>query len=155
MNVISSKKPGLIRRFALAFCLCTTLSAAAIVTIMPSQAHAQDAMRTFFDRGGFNYCDAKLLGAYWGMDVTRAKVEGGQKILASGNQGISNVKAALQASRGARNKCVWGDTQLSYRDAEKLAGYWGTSTPYDAKLKAADFYTNGRPGIVTNILASN
>ena len=69
-------------------------------------------MRTFFDRDGINYCDAKLLGAYWGMDVTRAKVEGGQKILASGNQGISNVKAALQASRGARNKCVWGDTTL-------------------------------------------
>lgn len=44
----------------------------------------------------------------------------------------------------------WEDTGLSCSDAQVLARTWGFSDPYDAKLKAADLFTNGREQQVRN-----
>ncbi|MCQ0990198.1 hypothetical protein [Jiella marina] len=80
----------------------------------------------------YDYCDAKKVAAVWGISVSRAKSVIGRKIL-QGNQRLLNADIDSTA-RSVR--CSIVDIGLSYRDAEKLAAYWGR-TSSDAKAKAA------------------
>jgi hypothetical protein len=110
---------------------------------MPQQQREYDA----FFSSRYNYCDARLVGALYGQDVEGGKVIIGQKIL----NGIgTNVPVVLRESRNDGNVCEWEDTGLSYSDAQVLAQTWGFSDPYEAKLKAADLFTNGREQQVCN-----
>ena len=110
---------------------------------MPQQQREYDA----FFSSRYNYCDAKLVGALYGQDAAGGKVIIGQKIL----NGIgTNVPVVLRESRGDGNVCDWEDTGLEYSDAQVLAETWGFSDPYEAKLKAADLFTNGREQQVRN-----
>ena len=113
----------------------------------PQQQREYDA----FFSSRYNYCDAKLVGALYGQDAAGGKVIIGQKIL----NGIgSNVPVVLSESRGEGNVCEWEDTGLEYSDAQVLAETWGFADPYDAKLKAADLFTNGREQQVRNGLGA-
>ena len=113
----------------------------------PAQAMPQQREYDAFFASRYNYCDAKLVGALYGQDVEGGKVIIGQKIL----NGIgTNVPVVLRESRSYGNTCEWEDTGLSYSDAQILARTWGFSDPYEAKLKAADLFTNGREQQVRN-----
>lgn len=123
-------------------------SAIALVLFgQPARALPQEREYDAFFASSYNYCDAKLVGALYGQDVAGGKVIIGQKIL----NGIgANVPVVLSESRESGNACAWEDTGLEYADAQQLARTWGFSDPYEAKLKAADLFTNGREQQVRN-----
>lgn len=103
-----------------------------------------DEMGTFF-ASGYVYCDAKLLGDFWGQDIGETKTTVGWKIL----NGLGpNVPQILQLARNQGHACEWRDTGHSYADAERLAQLWGMAEPYQAKLRVAELYTNGRGDVV-------
>jgi hypothetical protein len=126
------------------------LMSSAIALVMfgqPARAKPQQREYDAFFASNYNYCDAKLVGALYGQDAAGGKVIIGQKIL----NGIGeNVPVVLSESRAQGATCEWEDTGLSYADAQVLAETWGFADPYEAKLKAADLFTNGREEQVRN-----
>lgn len=134
------------RRLAIALFLSTSLSTFAVV--QPAAAQSQsDAWETFF-QSGYTYCDAKLVGALWGMSPEEGKIEIGMKVI---NGLTANLRGVLGESRANGNRCGWEDTGLDYSDAGVLANIWGLTTS-NAKLKAARHMTNGRQDIIQNAL---
>lgn len=137
--------PARARRLSAALLMSSAV--ALVVFGQPAQAMPQQREYDAFFSSRYNYCDAKLVGALYGQDVEGGKVIIGQKIL----NGIgTNVPVVLRESRNDGNVCGWEDTGLSYPDAQVLARTWGFSDPYEAKLKAADLFTNGREQQVRN-----
>ena len=134
------------KRLAAALLLSTSMSL--VVLVQPAAAQSRQDAWEAFSSSRYNYCDAKMLGAVWGMDADGGKVEIGMKIL-NGIEG--NLEPLFQESRQSGNECNWEDTGLMYRDALTLASVWGT-TPYEAKLTAATHYTYGTSGQVRNAL---
>ena len=124
-------------RVALALMLST--SAAGLVAYQPVVAQSQDDYLRAFGNSSYTYCDAKLLGALWGMTPYEGKVEIGTKIVGGYDD---NVPSVLELSRDRGNACEWADTGLAYRDAERLAAVWGIQ-PWDAKARAARMFTMG------------
>jgi hypothetical protein len=102
-----------------------------------------------FDQSGYVYCDAKMLGELWGLDVGEGKLAIGRKIL--GGYGYV-VPQILDEARGRGIGCDWSDTGHSYEDAERLASIWGMNEPYQAKLRAEQLYTMGRSDVVIGAL---
>lgn len=109
---------------------------------------AGDEYGTFF-QSGYVFCDAKMLGELWGLDIGEAKMTIGRKII----NGVGPVVPEIldQARRGGI-VCEWMDTGHTYADAERLASIWGLSEPYQAKLRAEQLYTAGRSDIVIGAL---
>ncbi len=107
-----------------------------------------DAALDAFYASAYTYCDAKLIGALWHIDMTQAKAEIGQKIL---NGYGDNLPQILSAAR-LEAQCDFSDTGLSYSDAEKLASVWGVPV-VQAKDKAAHHYTQGNSAAVQAALA--
>ena len=71
----------------------------------------------------YTYCDAKLLAAYWGVNIDQAKETGGSKIR---DKNEKLLKSVLKDAR-KQSSCEFGDTGVSYEDAEVLATFWGTN----------------------------
>lgn len=141
--------PAPARRLSAALLMSSAV--ALVVFGQPARAMPQQREYDAFFSSRYNYCDAKLVGALYGQDADGGKVIIGQKIL----NGIgTNVPVVLRESRNDGNVCEWEDTGLSYSDAEVLARTWGFSDPYQAKLKAADLFTNGRAQQVRNGLGN-
>ena len=136
---------------SLKMALALLMSASAGTLAIATPVSAQDQAN--FERyaaSTYNYCDAKMIGAIFDRDPWGGKIIIGQKIA----NGIgSNIPLMLRESRTQGNKCGWQDLPHSYSDAEKLGRYWGTST-WEAKTKAAAYYTAGRPKVVAQALAS-
>ena len=131
-------------RLALALMMSTSLTLAAASLASPAQADPSDA----FFSSSYTYCDAKLIGALWGISIENAKSQIGQKIV----NGIGdNVPTILAESRRAGNRCDWVDTSYAYSDAEELAGVWGTDVDR-AKAKIAAYLTNGQKFVVDRAL---
>tara|TARA_R110000782_G_scaffold31379_4_gene77283 strand:- start:126 stop:563 length:438 start_codon:yes stop_codon:yes gene_type:complete len=134
-------------RLMAALLMSTALSGMALV--QPAFAQSESRAYAAFARSGYNYCDAKLLGALWDMTPAQGKVAIGQKSLNGFGHLVGGV---LNESRGVGNRCEWEDTGLTYQDAQVMASVWGLQTPYQAKLKAAMHYTNGNSDFVDNAL---
>jgi hypothetical protein len=133
-------------KFAAALLLSTSMSA--VVPIQPVAAQTGDENFEAYSSSRYNYCDAKLLGALWGFDAYRGKIEIGYKIL----HGLeSNLEALLGDSRTRDNTCTWEDTGLTPQDAHTLASVWQTNVQ-DARATAAEHYTWGTSGQVRNAL---
>lgn len=144
---MTTRFPARARR--LSYALMMSSAVALVMFGQPSKAAAQDEYDTFFS-SGYTYCDAKMMGALYGEDADGGKVIIGQKII----NGIeSNIRVTLAQSRREGNTCEWEDTGLSYDDALVMADVWGFDDPYDAKLKAARLYTQGRSQQVSNALS--
>lgn len=103
-----------------------------------------------YANSNYTYCDAKLIGAFYQKGADYGKTVIGAKI-ANGIE--QNLPPILSSSRIAGNRCEWIDIPHSYADAEQLGSYWGIATS-SAKVKAASFYTEGKAGVITGILAS-
>lgn len=130
----------------MAFALMFSASAGALAVTAPAPAMAQDGNETAFFNAyassGYNYCDAKIMGAFYGFDPYKGKLEIGAKIV---NNISENIKDILSSSRNQGAFCSWSDVPLSYQDAETLGGFWGITTP-EAKARAAEYYTRGQSG---------
>jgi hypothetical protein len=134
----------IMKRFAAVLMLSSSLTLVSLAE--PAQA---ESYRDTYARSGYVYCDAKLIADLWGISVDAAKIQIGQKI----RNGIGgNIPGVLRLSRQDGNECSWEDTGYSYEDAEKLAQLWATDTPYDAKLKVAQYMTNGQRNVVERAL---
>ena len=116
--------------------LCTSLTIPALVGALPAQASQQD-VQSFFKKG-YNFCDAKLLANYWGIGTYEAKEAGGEKIR---NHNEPILRGIMQTAR-TQSRCDFGDTGVSYEDADALAGYWGLQVN-QSKNKIAKLYTRG------------
>ena len=134
-----------ISRVAERVVICSTLAIGA--AMLPQAAYAASDEETFYN-SGYNYCDATLLAAYWGLDSYAAKVTAGQKIKRKNKQG---VKEALANGRTMAS-CEFSATGHTYEDAEKLASYWGMANVVEAKNKVALLYTRGNSKQVKNAL---
>ena len=133
------------RRIAAALMISSSLTMASVA--LSGRAAAADAVETFLT-STYTYCDAKLVAGLWSISVDQAKAEIGQKIL---NGLGDNVPVILKEARVA-HACEWADTPHTYEDAERLAAFWGLGDPYDAKLKVAKLYTQGRSAEVVAAL---
>lgn len=132
--------------------LYTQGESAAVVEALGQLTGSADApmrqaqLAAFFD-SDYTYCDAKLVGALWSIDIEQAKAEIGQKILGGYPENIPGILAQARTQAF----CDFADTGLAYDDAVMLARLWGVST-MAAKVKAAKHYTNGESAIVTAAL---
>ena len=106
------------------------VTAALMVPLLSIPAAARSAMDAFAS-SKYGYCDAKKIAKVWGGSIGAAKVVIGEKIL----NNLQSSADAFIASTQNSVRCDWGDTELSYEDAEKLAKVWGRSVE-GAKTKA-------------------
>jgi hypothetical protein len=113
---------------------------------------APEAADTYaaYDGSGYNYCDAKLVGALFKRDADFGKLTIGQKVT-SGNAAV--IPDLLTQARQS-HRCAFEDTPYSYDDAAALAKLWGLKDPAAAKLKVADAYTSGDSATIAEALAS-
>ncbi len=97
-----------------------------------------EAVDAFFN-SKFNYYDAKMLAHFWGTGLGETKAIMGRKILfAPENKAYLEqmlVDARLKALARAENLDLFFDAGFDYRDAEALAGFWGESSPWEAKVR--------------------
>lgn len=88
-----------------------------------------------FANSNYDYCDAKLLGAYWGQSIDEAKARIGRKI-GWHDEDILNgmLKDALtRAQTNNAPKCEYYEAGYTYEDAEALSALWGVDI-IEAKL---------------------
>jgi hypothetical protein len=117
----------------------------------------QEELDAFFDSGKYTYCDAKILGNYWGRSEVDAKVLIGQKIL-SGERGIAyleqyHVDAQIQAlSQPEPSVCFFYEKGYTYDDAVALAEFWFEASPWEAKIRAEKNFILGKDEVVKNAL---
>lgn len=129
--------------------LMLTIAMSAVSLGMPVMAQTAAQSRNAFFDSDYTYCDAKLIGQLWGLSIEQGKIEIGSKIYL-GIQG--NLPGLLAQSRANGSACTFEDTPLTYADAVDLASIWGLDTPWDAKLRAARLYTQGRSSLVTSLI---
>lgn len=130
-------------KMALALMFSASAGALAVAaTPAAAQYENPEAYINAYANSGYNYCDAKIMGAFYGFDPYRGKLEIGAKIV---NNISENIKDILSSSRNQGAFCSWSDVPLSYQDAEALGGFWGISTD-EAKARAAEYYTRGQSG---------
>lgn len=130
--------------------LMLSASTGSMVAATPALAQLTETGKfQIYANSGYNYCDARLVGKFFNTDTWQGKLLIGEKI----NNGIDdNISWVLNQSRMAGNTCRWQDVPHSYDDAVTLGNYWGVE-PYQAKVKAAAYYTSGRSSVVTGTLA--
>lgn len=97
----------------------------------------------------YQYCDAVILGAYWGESAGAAKVTIGSKI-GFGNADV--VDANLADARRRGDRCQFHDTGFVYADAEAVAALWGISIG-DAKSRLANKVSLGQRRIATEAVS--
>ena len=105
----------------------------------------------FFD-AGLQWCDAEVLGAYWGTDFYAAKVFFSHKVAAG------NLRYAKQAVKQARNAltvnttlCPFNDLGYGYDDAKVLSARWRIS--YDeAMARVEDAARHGKLNAIDRLL---
>ncbi|MFT5680777.1 MAG: hypothetical protein ACI8RZ_001683 [Myxococcota bacterium] len=100
----------------------------------------------------YEYCDALVLGGYWGQGAHEAKLKIGALINAGDANSISGAltsaqTAAANSMDNASLRCDYHVLGYSYEDAEVLAALWGIDT-WDAKIRIEEKYL--RDGHVKN-----
>ena len=93
-------------------------------TTTPSANYQTEVLNAYFN-AGYGYCDAQMLGAFWGINPADAKMRAGKGLL--GYPGyLPNIASKLTRSRqlySGRNVCSY-NSDFSYQDAVAVAKYW-------------------------------
>ncbi len=94
----------------------------------PTGEESDSDLASRFLSSGWRYCDAVVLGGFWGQDSWEAKVRAGRKI-AWGDRDIlegmvDQARSQARAGQGAR--CSFADSGYSFADARALAMAWST-----------------------------
>lgn len=106
--------------------LIQVLKAAGAPTVAAKPAVPKDPFQAFI-QSRFDYCDAKVLGEFWGVPVDDAKMRIGNKVVAGASQIVaSELKEAF--AKPGHSDCTWVELDYSYADAEAMAAHWGQST---------------------------
>lgn len=98
---------------------------------------------------GYEYCDAVILGAFWGESVEDAKTTIGRKF-GWGNADI--VAQNIASARAQGQRCEFHETGLAYEDAEAVARLWRVSVD-DAKAALADKMSMGMRELAYSVVA--
>lgn len=112
--------------------------AALLQLFAPQPALAQSDVDRYV-ASDYAYCDAVMLGAFWGESVEAAKATIGRK-LGWGNADI--VAGNLDEARAQGQRCDFVDTGFDYDDADALADLWSVSVE-DAKAALAEKVSTG------------
>ena len=116
----------------------------------PAPNPYSEALDKYFDQG-YNYCDAKVLGAYWGISPDDAKFRLGSKMLhhgpADGQVHIRNART-IALRKPVKDMPVWfSDGGYRFGDAELLGKFWGRGT-WEAKLKMTRLLVGGNDAAI-------
>ena len=132
--------------------LTVVLALFAFAAARPAAAGQQEDLNAFFN-SGYSYCDAKVLAAYWKVDITAAKARiGGAESHGSPARLAKQLKAARKATKGGkRHACEFYETSYTYEDASALAGAWGVDIE-QAKTRIARQTTLGHTAKLDNKL---
>ena len=84
-------RTGRRRGIRVALALMLTTSAAGIVAYQPVVAQTESDYVRAFGNSAYTYCDAKLVGALWGMDPYDGKIQIGMKILGGYAENLVDV----------------------------------------------------------------
>ena len=142
--------------FDIKYCLNTLGRASLIGTILLSginlsqpsavaltQTKQTQKMLNAYFTGGYGYCDAQMLGAFWQTTPESAKLIAGKGLL--GYRGFArDIPSKLSAARqqyAGRGVCNYS-SDFSYEDAVALAAYWKTSIS-DAKASLTSKLESG------------
>lgn len=132
----------------MALALMFSASAGALAVTAPAPAMAQGSDVDRFFNSSYNYCDAKMVGAFYNRDAYYGKTVIGAKL----RNGIGqNIGYILRTSRNRGNRCTFQDVDSSYDDAVVLGRYWNVSTG-QAKSKIANYFTRGQARTVSGAL---
>ncbi len=101
--------------------ITSTAIGAALLQILSAQPAVADADIDRYVDSGYSYCDAVILGAFWGESVDDAKSTIGRKI-GWGNFDI--VADNIAVARESGERCEFSDTGFTFEDAEALAQLW-------------------------------
>ena len=86
---------------------------------------------TAFANSKYDYCDAKLLGAYWNQSIDEAKARMGRKIGWHDEDVLNGMleDARTRAQTNGTPTCAYYEAGYSYDDAEALSRFWGMDVP--------------------------
>ncbi|EFL89934.1 hypothetical protein [Ahrensia sp. R2A130] len=120
------------------------------VSLQPAQANTQQDTARYYN-SVYKYCDAKKIAAAWNLNIDGAKALIGNKL---GGPNVVGAKAIIDSAiRSASNtRCTYQDTEVTYSDAQALAGYWGRSVSA-AKSKVVDIASDDGTQAVYSIIA--
>jgi hypothetical protein len=121
----------------------------ALLHSMGVQPALADANFDRYAASGYVYCDAVILGSYWGESVDEAKATIGRKI-GWGNDEV--LATDLQSAIDNGERCSFADIEFVYEDAEALAQLWGVSVD-DAKAALADKVSTGYTELAQQVVA--
>lgn len=132
-------------------------------------AYDQQAGINAFLNAQYNYCDAKMLAAYWKKPIAETKASAGDKILMGERQRVDDslVLARAQAQTSGTPSCgsaptpqisqnppistqdrglikAFKNSRYTYKDAAALARYWDKSSPWEAKLEMGRLIMQGQ-----------
>lgn len=117
----AATRQTLLAGLAAALLLSTSLTAVSLIASRAALAdEAADAasLAAFFQHG-YGWCDADVLGKFWGIDFYQAKIRAGQKV----ERGEHSVLADMLSEAYGGNTC--GQTSsLDYDDATAVATLW-------------------------------
>ncbi len=110
----------------------------------PAHAGQEDDLNAFFG-SGYSYCDAKVLSAYWKVDITEAKARIGAETSRGAPRKVElQLEQARKKLKGRKRvTCDYWETKYAYEDAEALAAAWGTDIT-EAKARIGKEVTLGR-----------
>lgn len=133
--------------------LTVVLALFAFALAHPAAAGKDEDAGAFFN-SSYSYCDARVLAAYWKVEVYEAKARIGAEL--SGGSSARKVDLTLaQARKKLKGKnrvmCDFWETRYVYDDAAALAGAWGTSIE-DAKVRIGREVSLGRSVALDNKL---
>ncbi|MDM8562084.1 hypothetical protein QUF54_01900 [Candidatus Marithioploca araucensis] len=124
-------------------------------------AQEHNATCSFYE-DGYIYEDAVLLAKYWGKaEPWDAKLKMNRLLMDGKN---ADIQAALRSAKQQSAQQPANTEQLqwekysaskyTFEDAERLASYWGKSTPWEAKLKIGSLLLSGNNAAIKKALQS-
>ncbi len=87
---------------------------------------SQDAVAAYYD-ADHSYCDAQMLGAYWGKSTYHAKAKAGEILLDGQANELEFSLAQARRRHASQVDCWYGHDGFDYDDAVALADYWNVS----------------------------
>lgn len=131
--------------------LAMTATSVAHISLQPAQADDAQDIRTYHN-SAYKYCDAKKIAAAWNITINGAMTLIGNKLNGANVVGAKSIlDSAISRTSGTR--CTYRETEVSYSDAQLLAGYWGRSVS-DAKSKIVDIASDKGTAAVNRIIGS-
>jgi len=106
-------------------------------TLLSGNSDRQRSEIEAFADSVYNYCDAVILGDFWGQSVAESKARIGRKVM-WGDDGVPYleqylVDARIEALKESTPPCAYSDVGYSYDDAAALAEFWGEPSAWEAK----------------------